>query len=327
MALELYTYTIVTDFPNAAVDSGTLTTQIAASAITVALDHIDTGAGTCFIYFKAALSEGEETILDGIAAAHTGIPAPQACTLVHLDSPETLDGKPIIQTTILPQGSNIYLTGTGDGETLRGGGNLIALTKDEAGDATMDVGFLDTVVVLDGVITFEGAQINDYLSVEVVVPATAVVANGTNTGNCNLVDCPACPGVPAGAHIIVPAAGNGAYDVDLEDANLVPSHMDFDNNPTGFFDWSDPYYGRGAITINVTQTGSYHLVDQEVKLLNYGNKCPLLGAHILSLSEIYAISPKQLLPHWKGRFILHNGGHSGLKCVACLKLARYISVN
>lgn len=327
MSIELYTYTIVTAFPNAAVDSTTLTSQIAVSAITIALDHIDTGAGVCSIYFKAALSVGEETLLDGLVAAHTGVPQVVASTIVHLDSPETWDGKPIIQTTILPQGSNIYLSGTGDGETLRGGGDLIALSKDVSGDATMDVGFVDTVIVLDAVITFEGGQINDYLSVEVVVPATPVTLNETNTGNCNLVDCPACPGVPVGAHIIVPAAGNGAYDVDLDDANPVPSHTDFDNNPIGFFDWSDPYYGKGEVTITGTQTGQYHLLDQEVKLLNYGNKCPLLGSHILSLSEIYAISPKQLLPHWKGRFTMHNGGHSGLKCVVCLKLARYISVN
>jgi len=91
MAAVKYTYSIQTDFPNHKVDSTTLITEIGLSSITVALDHIDTAGDDCDIWFKAALSEGEETTLDGIVAAHAGqAPAVQA---------RTVDGREIVRMT------------------------------------------------------------------------------------------------------------------------------------------------------------------------------------------------------------------------------------
>lgn len=58
-------------------DPSSLEQEIQDSAIVTALDHIDTNDGTqmCAIWFKDALSGGDEATLNGIVAAHTGKPA------------------------------------------------------------------------------------------------------------------------------------------------------------------------------------------------------------------------------------------------------------
>lgn len=57
-------------------NSDRLKKEIQDSAIVTALDHIDTDDGTqvCDIWFKDVLDSGDETILDGIVANHTGEP-------------------------------------------------------------------------------------------------------------------------------------------------------------------------------------------------------------------------------------------------------------
>ena len=67
-----YTYSISTDFPNAKLSEDLLTQQITASDIVTALDYVSTSDDVCDIWFKAALSSGDETILDGLVAAHSG---------------------------------------------------------------------------------------------------------------------------------------------------------------------------------------------------------------------------------------------------------------
>jgi hypothetical protein len=73
-----YTYAL-TDFVGAThedvVDPARLRDEIEAAAITIALSSTPSVVGTdCGITFKAELSSGEETTLDGIVAAHTGQP-------------------------------------------------------------------------------------------------------------------------------------------------------------------------------------------------------------------------------------------------------------
>jgi len=74
---ETYTYSIIDDFPNQAVVIGKLKSQIEDStAVTVALISITTDEGNCHIDFVDVLPPGEETALDGIVAAHDGVPYP-----------------------------------------------------------------------------------------------------------------------------------------------------------------------------------------------------------------------------------------------------------
>jgi len=77
---QTYTYTISIDFPNGTVDPDTLTAQINASSISSGvLEGITTDTpalDTCYIQFDVALSAPDVTTLDGVVAAHTGIPNP-----------------------------------------------------------------------------------------------------------------------------------------------------------------------------------------------------------------------------------------------------------
>lgn len=82
-----YEYTISTDFPNGKVDPSRLGAEIRASAIVTALEGSQTSGDTCTIIFKADLSAGDKTILDGIVAAHSGEPLPSETTTVEVTNP------------------------------------------------------------------------------------------------------------------------------------------------------------------------------------------------------------------------------------------------
>jgi len=76
MAATKYTYSISGDFPNEKVDDDKLQIQIGDSAIATAISYIITHGDDCDIWFADALSSGDETILDGLVAAHDGEPIP-----------------------------------------------------------------------------------------------------------------------------------------------------------------------------------------------------------------------------------------------------------
>lgn len=60
-----YDYTISSDFPQGKVNSVTLISEINKSAIVTALASVDTDGDTISIVFKAQLSQGDKTLLDG----------------------------------------------------------------------------------------------------------------------------------------------------------------------------------------------------------------------------------------------------------------------
>lgn len=82
MSIE-YSY-LITDTANDKADAGRLTDDIARSTIVTALDYIaiNNGLGNISIWFKAALSTGDKTTLDGVVAAHAGEPMPDVVTYV-----------------------------------------------------------------------------------------------------------------------------------------------------------------------------------------------------------------------------------------------------
>jgi len=69
-----YTYSISGDTLNSKVASDRLTEEIQESVIITALDYIETNADVLDIWFKVAISAGDETVLDGLVAAHDGEP-------------------------------------------------------------------------------------------------------------------------------------------------------------------------------------------------------------------------------------------------------------
>jgi len=329
MAATKYTYSIQTDFPNHVENSDSLTTEIEVSSITVALDHIDTAGDDCDIWFKAALAEGEETALDGVVAAHQGVAPEPPISEVKLASPETSDGKPIFLPCLFPGGVYLYLSGSGDGETERGAGDLFIVSSATEGDTTVDMDpYLDYIYLAGGHLLFSGAELGDYFSARMVCPASVAVENLTNTGNCNLMDCPPCPGVPAGSKLFIPAAGDGTHDVDLALATPVPTHDPEEGGiGGGFYNWIESAggYGRGTIVPAPSMNGDYHLLDHEIQLINFVNKALILGSGIISLS-IPAVKPKKILPHWHGRMLLHNTGTHALKAALTVLSARTVTL-
>jgi len=93
MAATNYTYSIATDTANAAVHARSLDDAIRASAIVTALDGLTTGGDVLTVSMKDALSGGDETLLDGLISAHTGVVSVPAV------APVTAHGVPLVQTT------------------------------------------------------------------------------------------------------------------------------------------------------------------------------------------------------------------------------------
>lgn len=78
MAATKYTYSVSGDFPNQKVDVNRLSVEIRDSAIVTALDYVDVSDDVCDIWFKDELSVGDQTVLDGVVAAHSGEPLPNS---------------------------------------------------------------------------------------------------------------------------------------------------------------------------------------------------------------------------------------------------------
>lgn len=228
MAATKYTYPISTAFPNGKVDSGRLTQEIHDSLITVALDHIDTGitgADNCDIWFKAELTIDFASDLDAIVAVHSGEPLGMESQPVTIeDARYDEDHKQVVVPTPAPRGSFTWYTSHGDqlDPPERGNGDLALMhwDADEAAAVkTVEIQFVDDVYVHDGEINWspiDQFKALDNFSVYVAFPATpAPVENVGGTGNCNVF--------PYGSgNVIVPADGDGGYDVDLTTAVPLP---------------------------------------------------------------------------------------------------------
>ena len=274
-----------------------------------------------FVETSISSEDDVEDYEDNYKAGHTSVASRDDAQLLGykqnyktLVSPKQNDGTPVVLPCLFPTGVFLYVTGSGDGESVRGAGTKLIFKRDTAGDTVKYVNFLDAVYEADAIVQFTGADVKDdesdgdYLEVAIVAPATEVTPNGGNTGNCNVVN-----------HVIVPATGNGAYDVVL--ANAIPVPVENPSVSNGYWDLSVVLVGKGAITPNLTGSGRYHLLDIEMPLIRHGNQCWLLGSSNVEVS-IPAIEAKAILPQWKGKFTVHNHGHSGLKVAVTLKLAR-----
>ena len=225
---------------------------------------------------------------------------------VRLESPYTSDGKIIFLPCQFPGGVFVYLAGSGDDLVNgRGAGPLFNLSSDQSEDLkTLEFYFNDWVYMAGGGLSWEGAKPGDYISLEFYAPATPVTPNGTNEGNCNLVAV--APGGPE--ILIVPAAGDGAYDVDLDVANIVPSACEDECNttPSGYWDWDAPIVGRGTITPSITPGHAwYHLFVVDIPLVRFANKVPPIGSGNMPMA-LGNIKAKKMLPHWIGKTTVYH---------------------
>jgi len=153
MALTKYTYSISVDFPNSIVDTSRLTDEIRVSAIVTALNRIDTAADNCDVWFNDALSGGDQTLLDGIVAVHSGA---------------TVDGDPI--------GS------LGTGDAMIGGVGAESTTSFYPDAANFRTGIVGSNVQdVDGSVQIRGSVLTDETSFRDDFAVLAVTPTGTVT--------------------------------------------------------------------------------------------------------------------------------------------------
>jgi len=86
-----YTYSIQSDFPQHAVSPDRLLKEVRDSAVTIALDYINSDATSCDLWFKADLPTADKSLLDSLVAAHSGEPLPDEALAVVLPGTQELD--------------------------------------------------------------------------------------------------------------------------------------------------------------------------------------------------------------------------------------------
>lgn len=107
MASTKYTYGVAEDFTGLTEDApnlGRLSQEITSSAIVTALDFAQLEGDGCDIWFKAELSSGDVAILDGLVAAHTGVPLPVYNQVTLHPDLLTADNRLQTRTTIAQMG-------------------------------------------------------------------------------------------------------------------------------------------------------------------------------------------------------------------------------
>jgi hypothetical protein len=217
------------------------------------------------------------------------------------------------------------------------GGNM-SITHSDTDDATKVTIFryIDPFYVTGASVECINGLKGDYLSVCVQAPATAVVPNGSNEGNCNVV----------GGMIVPVDDASGAFDVDLDasiNANLdgvvfpsikkvtaatpVPASRDLTTHETsGFFTLGDD---TGELTPSYARDGTHNLFAAPIVLSRWIEKwslwCPLSG------NKSYEFTPHtqgaKMIPHWRVLVHTHydaanHGAGEEIEIQICLNIAR-----
>jgi len=177
MASAKYTYSVSNDFPNSAVESTALTSQIQASSITRVLDYINTSVDDCDIWFLDILTAEDITTLSGVVAAHDGTALPVTT------APTMADGRPIVMSNSRPVGYQTIFTMAGDTASGIGDGKEIVWDFSNDDDLMasgiapagykgkcLKINFLDPVYVKEGTIYFHGAKKGSYMNFNIICP-------------------------------------------------------------------------------------------------------------------------------------------------------------
>lgn len=283
MAATKYTFSISGDFPNAKVATDSLASEIQASAITKALDFINTNADVCDVWFKDQLSAGEEVYLVNIVAAHEGEP------LVSVDKVEVVNSLTSVyanrhnkievhESSRIP-GTYTYYTGAGDDPTniMDVGNGQKFVLHHRNGDPMTQYLYLDFNIIEnqtwihEGYMIWSGAQF-DTITFEIVPTVASVVpASGTYY---NLY----------GGYLVVPAAGDGTIQVtsDLTSASggLVHIPYDYDGNRSAPCFWNATWNTVTKQYENITAAplgnGNYNIFAAEVTLSRFVNRIPVI---------------------------------------------------
>jgi len=226
------------------------------------------------------------------------------------------DGKAIVLPNIFPGEVILNFAGRGDSVSpaVRGAGPLFGLKQAGAGSQSMNIEFLDGIFIAGGHVRWEGGNWGSSIALDITAPASTVKAPAVEgQGNCNLIP------VGVGINMLIPAAGDGAYDLDY--AVPIPSINNESNATTGFWEYSEPWVGKGVMSPGIPTKAKYNLFDIPLTL---SKLCTIhlgfaVGCQELSLP---ALKPKWILPEWSLRVTLDNVGDGELAATWSLTLAR-----
>ena len=227
----------------------------------------------------------------------------------------TSEGTPIYQPNIVPPGYYFWGTGAFDGSG-RGNGTQIAAEVIGAERTERVEGkFFDHVYILGGVLGVENAGAFDWVSLELIAPASVPVVQPG--GNCHLIN--------VGPGSIILPSGSGTHNIDCgtleageRNLNLTPVP---NPNGQGYWDW-DPS-ASPSITPN-PQAGAYDLYDFQITLGRQANRYPLLCPG--DVTPTSSIKGKKILPHWKWSFVIYRKEAGTVKVAVRLATARVKTV-
>jgi hypothetical protein len=156
---------------------------------------------------------------------------------------------------------------------------------------------------------YQNAEFGDYATFRLYAPATTITPNGSNEGNCN---------VHPTYGILIPAAGDGAYDIDLVTADAFIPLI----TSGGMWRWSYPDTGLGECEAAPNGDGNCNLVPAAVPIHTYVADVRMLGDGELNVT-FPGVDPTRFLPHWKMalRLFNHDGAHT-INIVWELEVAR-----
>ena len=321
-----YTHSITSDF-GGAFDPDNWESEIRgeSSGVLVQLDHVKRAGDVIDTWFKDVLTAGEITALDALPAAHDSVPSFPPDQVELAGAPKTSDGKIIFQPAVFRGDQNPVYVGAADdfAAGARGSGYEFLVQQAEDSDGTPHVyewQFIDAVYIFSGEAKCFNGVAGDWVNFSLVAPGSVKVANGGGLGNCNAVP------TGAGSNVLVPAAGDGGYDVNLTEAanaNLnakpqgcpakvtkavpVPAFAD-DGTPNGYWDWDEE---TGAITASSTPGAApWNLFDAEITLNRWVNRLQLWSpeaTHGIAYKMQIPTKAKKILPHWKFRVEVLTG--------------------
>lgn len=213
----------------------------------------------------------------------------------------TEDGRPMIQPVTLDRGLWHWYHSVGDDlEDGRGAGPSFQLQLTSADpDGYVEWQYNDWVEMAGGIATFRNAEPGDYVSFQLSFPASTPTST-PGTGNCNKV------AVGAGINLLVPAAGDGDWTVNLSDrTSAVPVSAEAVD---GYWEWSWPNTGVGAMSAGVPGKSHYNMFDFAIApATRFIPRVNLLGTGTLGFQPDN-VHPSDVLPHWKVRCSLHHAG-------------------
>lgn len=212
---------------------------------------------------------------------------------------KTPDKKTYVRASSYTLGTRLYITGRGDDRSSGvGKGPRFELAQSAMGSSDwVTWQFNDWIEMGGGGLEFVNAQLGDWVTMQLVAPASAITPNGSNEGNCNIHPT---------YGILIPAAGDGAYDIDLSAGSEAPVPL---LTTGGLWTWSYPDTGLGQVTPAPSADGNCNLVPQAYPIHTYVQEVGILGDSALSFTYP-GIDPTRILPQWQFSCRIHNAAGS-----------------